>query len=100
MKKAIVVVLTGLIIIVWYFALFGERGIIKIIHLYHERDRILAEVQRIQEKNEKLKREIRLMHEDPRYLESVARKELGVIKENEILFIFEDDEVEKKWDKD
>ena len=100
MKKAVVVVLTGLIIIVWYFALFGERGIIKIIHLHHERDRILAEVQRIQEKNEKLKREIRLMHEDPSYLESVARKELGVVKENEILFIFEDDEVEKKWDKD
>jgi len=100
MKKAIVVVLTSLIIIVWYFALFGERGIIKIIQLQHERDRILAEVQRIQQKNEKLKREIRRMHEDPHYLESVARQELGVVKDNEILFIFEDDEVEKKWDKD
>jgi cell division protein FtsB len=81
---------------VWFFALFGEKGVIKIIQLRRERDKILADVSRIQEENKILQEEIKRLREDVRYLESVARNDLGLLKENEILFIFEDRGVTKE----
>jgi cell division protein FtsB len=95
-----VILLVGLIVLVWFFALFGEKGVIKIIQLRRERNKILADVNRIQEENKRLQEEIKRLREDPRYLESVARNDLGLIKENEILFIFEDKGVIKEKAKD
>ena len=89
--KGLSFILIALILLVWYFALFGEKGVIKIIQLRRERDRIIANVNRMQEENKRLQEEIRRLREDSRYLESVARRDLGLIKENEILFIFEDE---------
>jgi cell division protein FtsB len=89
-RKGSFILLIGIILAVWFFTLFGEKGIVKIIQLRRERDRILADVNRIQEDNKRLQEEIRRLREDSRYLESVARRDLGLIKENEILFIFEE----------
>jgi cell division protein FtsB len=99
-RKGLAILLIGLIILVWYFALFGEKGVIKIIRLKQERDRIIADVNRMQEENKRLQEEIRRLREDSRYLESVARRDLGLIKENEILFIFEEKEAAKEDGKD
>jgi cell division protein FtsB len=99
-RKGLLMLLIGLILFVWYFTLFGEKGVIKILQLRRERDRILADVTRIQEENKMLQEEIRRLREDPRYIESVARKDLGLIKENEILFIFENQKVAKGKSKD
>lgn len=94
--KGFFLLLVGLILLVWYFSLFGEKGLIKIIQLRRERDRIIADVSRIEEENKRLQEEIKRLREDSRYLESVARRDLGLIKENEILFIFEDEATAKK----
>ena len=99
-RKGVSIFLIGLILLVWYFALFGDKGVIKIIRLKRERDRIIADISRIQEENKWLQEEIRRLREDSRYLESVARRDLGFIKENEILFIFEDETVAKDKAKD
>jgi cell division protein FtsB len=95
-RKGVLILLIGLILLVWYFSLFGEKGLIKIIQLRRERDRIVADVSRMEEENKKLQEEIKRLREDSRYLESVARRDLGLIKENEILFIFEDEAAAKK----
>jgi cell division protein FtsB len=94
--KGLILLLVGLILLVWYFSLFGEKGLIKIIQLRRERDRIVADVSRMEEENKKLQEEIKRLREDSRYLESVARRDLGLIKENEILFIFEDEAAARK----
>jgi cell division protein FtsB len=99
-RKGLAIILIGLILLVWYFALFGEKGVIKIIRLRRERDRIIVDVSRMQEENKRLQEEIRRLREDSRYLESVARRDLGLIKENEILFIFEDESVAQEGTKD
>ena len=99
-RKGLSILLIGLILLVWYFALFGEKGVGKIIRLRRERDRIIADVSRIQEENKRLQEEIRRLREDPRYLESVARRDLGLIKEHEILFIFDDEAVAQEEAKD
>jgi cell division protein FtsB len=94
--KGFFLLLVGLILLVWYFSLFGEKGLIKIIQLRRERDRITADVSRMEEENKRLQEEIKRLRDDSRYLESVARRDLGLIKENEILFIFEDEAAAKK----
>jgi cell division protein FtsB len=94
--KGLSLLLVGLILLVWYFSLFGEKGLIKIIQLRRERDRIVTDVNRMEEENKKLQEEIKRLREDSRYLESVARRDLGLIKENEILFIFEDETAARK----
>ena len=94
--KGLPLLLVALILLVWYFSLFGEKGLIKIIQLRHERDRILADVSRMEEENKRLQEEIKRLRTDSRYLESVARRDLGLIKENEILFIFEEEAAAKK----
>lgn len=99
-RKGLAILLIGLILLVCYFTLFGEKGVVKIIRLRRERDRIIADVSHIQEENKRLQEEIRRLRDDSRYLESVARRDLGLIKENEILFIFEDKEAAKEDKKD
>jgi cell division protein FtsB len=94
-RKVLAILLIGLILLVWYFIFFGEKGVFKIIRLKRERDRIISDINSMQEENKRLQEEIRRLREDSRYLESVARRDLGLIKENEILFIFEDEGVDE-----
>jgi cell division protein FtsB len=71
---------------------FGERGF---IHLYRmEKDR-QAHIERIlvlEEENQALLEEIRRLRTDKHYLESVARTELGLVKDNEVLYRFDREE--------
>jgi cell division protein FtsB len=53
-----------------------------------ENERSLAVIKELEEKNKLLAAEIRRLREDRQYLESVARKELGLVKENEIIYRF------------
>ena len=99
-KKGLLFLLIGLILLAWYFSLFGERGVLKIVQLRLERNRIRSEVNQMQEENKGLQEEIRRLREDPEYLESVARRDLGLIKENEILFIFEHEEEKREGAQD
>jgi cell division protein FtsB len=99
-RKVLAILLIGLILLVWYFIFFGEKGVFKIIRLKRERDRIISDINSMQEENKRLQEEIRRLREDSRYLESVARRDLGLIKENEILFIFEDKAAVRKDKKD
>ena len=46
---------------------------------------------RIEGKNRELIVEIRRLKGDPQYLESVARKELGLVRENEVIYRFKKD---------
>jgi len=45
-------------------------------------------IEELKEKNKELIAEIRRLKGDPRYLESVARKELGLVRDNEIIYRF------------
>jgi cell division protein FtsB len=63
-----------------------------------EKERYLAIISDLKEQNRLLTAEIRRLREDPKYFESVARKELGLVKENEIIYRFKRDtgEIRKK----
>lgn len=53
-----------------------------------EKERCLAILKDLKEKNRLLANEIRRLKEDNKYFESVAREQLGMVKENEIVYRF------------
>jgi cell division protein FtsB len=67
------------------FSLFSDKGLSDYFELKSERDRLVIENIQLKEKNDELYRTIERLRNDPEYIESVARKELGMIKEDEVI---------------
>ena len=67
---------------------FGRHGLIDLYKMQKEKERYLFIIKDLKEKNRLLAAEIRRLSVDPKYFESVARKELGLVKENEIIYRF------------
>ena len=41
------------------------------------------------EENQKFKEEVKRLQHEKRYIEEIARKELGMVKEGEIIYLFD-----------
>ncbi len=68
------------------FIAFGENGFVDLNLLKMERDSLLKKNEELVKKNLALYREIERLKNDPKYVENVARQELGVIGKDEIIF--------------
>lgn len=80
----------ALLLLAWLS--LGEHGIRDLCKIQKEKERCLAILNDLWQKNRLLTAEIRRLKEDPEYFESVARKELGLVKENEIIYRFKEQE--------
>ncbi len=67
------------------FIIFGENGLTDLYRLKTKRDRIVKKTGELTKKNLSLYREIERLKNDPKYVEDVARKELGVIGKDEVI---------------
>ena len=67
------------------FIVFSDNGLADLYLLKSERDRLMVENRRLTAENLKLYRSIERLKSDPAYIESVARKELGMIRKEEII---------------
>ncbi|HBO84052.1 MAG TPA: septum formation initiator [Deltaproteobacteria bacterium] len=77
------------IVIMVFLTVFSDKGLIKIYKLSKERDSIRTNNMVLKSRNEELKKEIERLKTDNRYIEGVARKELGMVKPTEVIFQFE-----------
>lgn len=59
---------------------------VQYMRLAHELSRVRAENRRLVEENQRFRREIERLVHDPAYFEEVARKEYGLLKNNEVLY--------------
>jgi len=84
----ILVVLVASIIIV--DGLVGDRGLLAMLRARHEYDELAASVSRQRAENAKLRDQARRLREDPTAIEEIARRELGLIKPGERVFIVKD----------
>jgi cell division protein FtsB len=78
----------GGILFILFFTVFGDRGLLRIYHLNQEKQDIQKHLEELKNENEKLKREIEALKTDRRYLESIARKDFGLVRKNEIIYQF------------
>lgn len=68
------------------FTVFGNNGLITVYKLRKERDGILAYNRSVEKENKDLERRITLLKTDKRYIEHIAKKELGMIGRNEVVY--------------
>lgn len=88
MKKRMYFIPAGFILIFLSFTVFGERGLLRIYHLNREKDDLQERTALVKLENDQLKREIEALKTDRRYLESLARKDFGFVRKNEIIYQF------------
>ncbi|MDD3295156.1 MAG: septum formation initiator family protein [Geobacteraceae bacterium] len=88
MKKRMYLIPAGFILLFLSFTIFGERGLLRISRLNQEKEEIQRRAAEIRAENDRLKREIEALKTDRRYLESLARKDFGLVRKNEVIYQF------------
>ncbi len=71
-----------------YFTVFGDRGLLRIYHLNKEKQEVQRRLESLKGENQKLVREVDALKNDRRYLESIARRDFGMVRKNEIIYQF------------
>jgi cell division protein FtsB len=88
-KKRFLLLIFVLVLILGFFTFFGDNGILHLLRLQKELNRMKERNTQIEEENRKLKEEVRRLQDEKRYIEEIARKELGMVKEGEIIYQFD-----------
>jgi cell division protein FtsB len=88
MQKRLLITPAAVIVFILFFTVFGERGLLRINHLHRDRDEIQKRFLELKNENDKLKREIAALQSDRRYLESIARRDFGLVRGNEVIYQF------------
>ena len=70
---------------------FGERGFIHLYRIEKERQAYADKIRDLERENRRLLDEISRLRSDPDYIESQGRRELGLVKEGEVLYRFKKD---------
>jgi len=71
-------------------ALVGEKGLLDTMRARRQHADLSAATARMRQENDRLRDEIRRYREDPSAIEALAREELGLMREGEVLFIVRD----------
>lgn len=68
------------------FIVIGENGLADLNMLKRERDNLLKENAELTQENLSICREIERLKYDPKYIENIARRDLGMIGKDEVIF--------------
>jgi len=72
------------------FTVWGNRGLLAMSRMQHELERLVREIEIVEQKNTTLSREVQRLRSDLGYIEKIAREELGLVRPGEIVFDFAD----------
>jgi len=88
-KKRILILILFLFLIFGFFTFFGDKGIMHLLRLQEEWGRIKEANVKVEDENRKLREEVKRLQYEKRYIEEIARKELGMVKEGEVIYQFD-----------
>jgi cell division protein FtsB len=88
MQRKMYVIPLLAIALILYFTVFGDRGLLRIYHLNKERREVQLRLDTLKNENLKLVREVDALKNDRRYLESIARRDFGMVRKNEVIYQF------------
>ena len=71
-------------------ALVGEQGLFAMLKARRQAEELAATIARQRAENARLREEIGRLNDDPAAIEEVARRELGLIRPGEKVFIIKD----------
>ncbi|MFC1867367.1 septum formation initiator family protein [Thermodesulfobacteriota bacterium] len=93
LKVSLFTLLVVCLIVVWLA--FGERGFIHLYRMEKERQAYLEKIRKLEEANKELLEQIGKLRKDKEYIEAVARRELGLVRENELIYRFSKEQNEE-----
>ncbi len=88
-KRGILFLILVLLLISGLLTFFGDKGVLQLLRLQKELNRIKQANKGTEAENRKLREEVRRLQNEKRYIEEIARKELGMVKEDEIIYQFD-----------
>ena len=71
-------------------ALVGDKGLLDMMRARRQYRRLADEISQKRAENARLRDEIRRLLDDPAHIEAVAREDLGLMRDGEVLFIVRD----------
>jgi len=88
-KKRVLLLILISFLILGFLTFFGEKGVLHLLRLQKELDQIKETNMNMEKENQKLREEVGRLQHEKRYIEEIARKELGMVKEGEIIYLFD-----------
>jgi len=95
-KVFLITALGVLNVVLFYRMVWSPYGILVYHKLRQEHVQLEAQVRELDEHNLALSREIRLLRSDDSYVEKMIRQRLHYVKDNEILYLFNDAQFSSK----
>lgn len=85
-KQSIFLSIAGLLLfLLLFFIIFGEHGFIDLNILKTERNQLVEKNEQLTHENISLSIGIDRLKHDPKYIENIARQELGMVGEDELI---------------
>lgn len=89
-RRVVRYVLVFVTVVIVIDAVVGDKGLLTLLKARRDYAGVEAALERARAENDRLREEARRLREDPAAIEEVARRELGLIKPGEKLFILRD----------
>jgi cell division protein FtsB len=89
-RRVVEYLLLGVGVVLVVDALVGDKGLLEIIKKREEYRGLEQSLTRARDENARLREDARRLRQDPAAIEEIARRELGLIKPGEKLFIIRD----------
>ncbi len=89
-RRAVRWALAFLSILVAVEALVGDKGLIEMTRARRHDAELSSSIERLRSENARLREAARRLKEDPTAVEELARRELGLIRPGEVLFVVRD----------
>ena len=89
-RRVLNVLLGFATVVVMVDALVGEKGLVARLRARQEYQQQLGTVEQLKLQNARLREKAASLRDDPSAIEAIAREELGLIRDGELLFILRD----------
>ncbi len=88
-NKRVLITVLMLVSVMIFFTFFGEKGLLQVYRLRRELKEIERVNMELRQENERLRAEIGNLRTNKKYIEELARRELGLVKKGEIVYQFD-----------
>ena len=89
-RKTIHILLVFVTVVLVVDALVGDKGLMQTMRARRQHREVTASLEQLRRHNATLRDHVRRLREDPSAIEALARKELGLVRPGEVLFIVKD----------
>jgi cell division protein FtsB len=88
-NRRVLVTILLLVLVMIFFTFFGNKGLLQVYRLRRELKEIEGINTELRQENDKLRAEIDNLRTNKKYIEELARRELGLVKKGEIVYQFD-----------